>query len=62
MAEKKAKKETKKAEPKKETKKVEKVVACSDCGEDPCACDKSGECGGHSGAPCGPNCIEWGRW
>ena len=58
-AKKSTKKTTKKAEPKKTSK---KVVVCKDCGADPCACDKSGECGGHSGAPCGPNCIEWGRW
>ena len=54
-----AKKEAKKAEPKKATK---KVVVCKDCGKDPCACDKSAECGGHSGPPCGANCVEWGRW
>lgn len=59
MAEKKSKKETKKSESKKETK---KVVVCEDCGKDPCACDKSAECGGHSGPPCGPSCVEHGRW
>ena len=59
MAAKKVKKEAKKAEPKEE---IKEVVMCRHCSKDPCACDKSGECGGHDGAPCGPKCVEWGRW